>query len=213
MGPATGYITKALSERGCHVTCVETDAAAAEVASSFCERMIVGSIEEIDLPATFKDERFDVVMFGDVLEHLLDPEAVLVKVVSLLNPDGYVVASIPNVAHASIVLNLMAGEFKDTDLGLLDKTHLRFFTRSSIETMFRESGYRITLWRRIVLDPFETELELRKEDYPAHIMDAIQQGPEASTYQLIVKAYPVKVARLTGPMERETQTLIKNLRR
>ena len=139
--------------------------------------MIVGSIEEIDLPATFKDERFDVVMFGDVLEHLLDPEAVLVKVVSLLNPDGYVVASIPNVAHASIVLNLMAGEFKYTDLGLLDKTHLRFFTRSSIETMFRESGYRITLWRRIVLDPFETELELHKEDYPAHIMDAIQQGP------------------------------------
>ena len=192
VGPATGYITKALSERGCHVTCIETDPVAAEIASSFCERMIVGSIEEIDLPATFEDERFDVVMFGDVLEHLLDPEAVLVRVVSLLNPDGYVVASIPNVAHASIVLNLMAGEFKYTDLGLLDKTHLRFFTRSSIETMFRESGYRISLWRRIVLDPFETELELHKEDYPAHIMDAIQQGPESSTYQLIVKAYPAK---------------------
>src|SRR5438552_370565 len=120
VGPATGYITEALSQRACRVTCIESDAAAAEVASRFCERMIVGNVEELDFSSVFGQERFDVVMFGDVLEHLLDPQAVLVKVVSLLNPDGYVLASIPNVAHASIVLNLMAGEFRYTDLGLLD---------------------------------------------------------------------------------------------
>ena len=191
VGPATGYITRALSERGCRVSCIESDPDAAAVASSFCERMIVGNIEEVDLSATFEEDRFDVVMFGDVLEHLLDPETVLRKVHLLLNPGGYVLASIPNIAHASIVLNLIAGEFQYTDLGLLDKTHLRLFTRSSVEKLFRETGYRITLWRRILLDPFETEVAVNKESYPAHILDAIRQGPESSTYQFIVKAYPV----------------------
>jgi GT2 family glycosyltransferase/2-polyprenyl-3-methyl-5-hydroxy-6-metoxy-1,4-benzoquinol methylase len=191
-GPATGYMTEALRARGCRVTGIELDAEAASVAAQYCERMVVGNIEEIDFDETFGDEKFDVAMFGDVLEHLLDPEAVLVKVASLLSPNGYVVASIPNVAHASILLNLMAGEFRYTELGLLDKTHLRFFTRSSTEAMFRQTGYRIGLWRRIVLDPFQTELALSQEDYPPHILDAIKQGPESFTYQHIVKAFPAK---------------------
>ena len=198
VGPATGYITETLRARGCRVTGIEIDTTAAPIAAKFCERMIVGNIEQLDLAETFGDERFDVVIFGDVLEHLVDPEGVLVKIAPFLSETGYVLASIPNIAHASVLLNLVAGEFRYTDLGLLDTTHLRFFTRSSIELMFRKAGYKIGLWRRIVIDPFNTEQELHAEDYPPTIIDAIRQGEESSTYQLIVKAHPVRHSARTN---------------
>src|SRR3990170_6784734 len=69
VGPATGYVTEVLRQRGCEVTAIEKDPAAAEIAAKFCERMVVGDVEEIDLGSAFAGERFDVVIFGDVLEH------------------------------------------------------------------------------------------------------------------------------------------------
>src|SRR6266508_4394193 len=186
IGPATGYLTEILRSRGCRVWCIENDPEAAKIAAQFCERMVVSDVEKIDLVSTFGDQRFDVVMFGDVLEHLVEPRAALARVATILKPEGYVVASVPNVAHGSLRLSLLRGEFRYTELGLLDRTHLRFFTRETTEAMFRQAGYRIGLWRRIVLDPFETELALSQGDYPPHILDAIKQGPESFTYQHIV---------------------------
>ena len=77
VGPATGYVTKVLQQRGCRVWCIENDAEAAKVAAEFCERMVVANVEAVDFKSTFPEERFDVVTFGDVLEHLVDPMAVL----------------------------------------------------------------------------------------------------------------------------------------
>src|SRR5688572_28829333 len=76
-GPATGYVTEVLKERGCSVVGVEIDAEAAEIASQFCERMIIGDIEQLDLPHLLADDCFDAILFGDVLEHLLQPARVL----------------------------------------------------------------------------------------------------------------------------------------
>src|SRR6266542_757629 len=146
VGPATGYITEAIRQRGCRVTCIERDPAAAEVAAEFCERMIVGNVEEINFREAFGQDKFDVIMFGDVLEHLVEPKVVLEKVKELIAPEGRVLASVPNVAHGSVRLALLRGEFRYSDLGLLDKTHLRFFTRQTLDELFREAGYTIALW-------------------------------------------------------------------
>ena len=198
-GPATGYITEALRARGCQVTAIEKDPQAAELAARFCDRMLVGDIEEIDIASTFAGDQFDVVMFGDVLEHLVNPDVVLEKVRPLLLAGGYVVASIPNIAHASVRLMLLDGRFTYTDKGLLDHTHVRFFTKARIETLFKEAGYSIRVWRRTLTetfkDPFAEEISLPESELPPYLVEALREDSEALTYQFVVRAYPRRARR------------------
>src|SRR5688572_21871280 len=91
VGCATGYLAKALVERGCTVSGLEFDAQAAEEARSHLDRLVVGDLETMDLAEAFGDERFDVIVFGDVLEHLRDPLAALRKAEALLADRGSVV--------------------------------------------------------------------------------------------------------------------------
>jgi len=187
-GPSTGYMTRVLKERGCSVTGIEIDEQAAAIAEPFCTRMIVGDIEKVDLSATFGEERFDVVIYGDVLEHLVNPDRVLENTRQILAPGGYVIASIPNVAHASLRLALLGGDFMYTDLGLLDRTHLRFYTRETVGELFCNAGYTISDWKRIVQEPFGTGQGLREEDYPPFLSGAMREDEDALTYQYVVKA-------------------------
>ncbi|MFC6354983.1 class I SAM-dependent methyltransferase [Luethyella okanaganae] len=86
---------------------------------------------------------FDVIVFADVLEHLPDPRAALVKIRSMLRDRGVVVYSIPNMSHASIRLDLLEGRFGYTEVGLLDKTHFHFYDGDEINDVFASAGYRI----------------------------------------------------------------------
>jgi 2-polyprenyl-3-methyl-5-hydroxy-6-metoxy-1,4-benzoquinol methylase len=198
IGPATGYITRVLRERGCTVTCVEVDPDAAELAKRWSERIIVGDVERIDLDEALPGERFDVILLGDLLEHLVDPGGLLTRCRAFLRRRGYVVASVPNVAHASVRLALLAGTFRYTEWGLLDRTHLRFFDKAGLEALFEGSGYAVREWRRKTNDPFETELELREEDFPPRLVEAMRNAPEALTYQFIVRAEPVRSRERRG---------------
>lgn len=198
VGPAEGYVCEVLQQHGCTVTGVEIDRESAKLAERFCERMIVGNIEQLDFDETFGEERFDIAIFGDVLEHLVDPLKVLLGMRGLLAPGGCVIASIPNIAHASIRLGLLAGDFRYTPLGLLDETHLRFFTRESVAAMFAKAGYEIREWDRVQLGAFGTEQGLKPEDYPAYLVQSISSDPDSSTYQFIVRAEPAEVAPPTN---------------
>ncbi len=195
IGPATGYVTKLLQERGCRVWCIENDPEAASVAAAFCERMVIANVETIDFLSTFPDDRFNVITFGDVLEHLVDPLGVLMRVKDVLQQGGYVVASVPNVAHASIRLSLLRGRFDYVDMGLLDRTHLRFFTQESLAKLFHDAGYDVGSWRRVLADPFATEMQLKEEDYPPWLSQAARGDLEGLTYQIVVKAYPARSGR------------------
>ena len=95
--------------------------------------------EELD----YEDGYFDYIIFGDVLEHLHSPAAVLENMKRYLKPDGAILASIPNIMHISVISNLLNGYFTYEDSGILDKTHLRFFTKNEITRMFSNSGYQI----------------------------------------------------------------------
>jgi len=89
-------------------------------------------------------ESFDAVIFNDVLEHLLDPRAAIAYAKTLLSPSGVIVASIPNVRYFPVLWDLIVhGDWNYQDCGILDRTHLRFFTRKSIALLFLESGFLI----------------------------------------------------------------------
>src|ERR671935_1283490 len=112
-GCATGYMSEVLRKRlGCTVTGIEIVPEAAAEAADHCDRIIVGDAEELDFDELFDGEEFEVVLFADVLEHLRDPGHVLRRVRPFLADDGAVIASIPNVAHGSLRLALLAGAFR-----------------------------------------------------------------------------------------------------
>ena len=186
-GCATGYMSQVLKDRlGCTVVGIEIDPEAAALAEQQTERVIVGDAEKIDYAVELAGEEFDVVLFADVLEHLKEPGDVLRRVRPFVAENGVVVASIPNIAHASVRLALLGGEFRYREWGLLDDTHLRFFTRASIQDLFEETGYVITHWLRQRLDVGETEIKVPQ--VPDAVREWLASDPEATTYQFVFRA-------------------------
>ena len=137
VGTATGYLTAEMAKLGCVVTGIEQNVEMAKIAQQYCREMIVGDIETLDLSSL---GRYDAVVFGDVLEHLRDPREILQKVNNLLKPGGKVLISLPNVANIWVRLNLLFGRFNYSRVGILDETHLRFFTLQTMKQLAAESG-------------------------------------------------------------------------
>jgi SAM-dependent methyltransferase len=202
-GCATGYMSKVLRDRlGATVVGVELQAEAAQEAILHCDRVIIGDAEELDLEAELGGERFDVILFADVLEHFRDPPAVLRRVRPLVAEGGAVVASIPNVAHVSVRLALLAGSFRYREEGLLDGSHLRFFTREGVQDLFEGSGYLITEWLRRRLEVEETEIPV-PASLPKEARAWATGDTEATTYQFIVRAVPSEEAAQLHQLRRK----------
>ena len=103
---------------------------------------IIGDIEKIKLD--FEENFFDVIICGDVLEHLINPKMVLEKIKKFLKPDGILIASIPNFRQIFILYKIfIKGDFSYTSAGILDETHLRFFCKKNIIELFQKSGWKI----------------------------------------------------------------------
>ncbi|ABX43174.1 glycosyltransferase [Lachnoclostridium phytofermentans] len=117
---------------------IELNKGASEIAKTVAN-VTADNIESLDVH--FDENYFDYILFGDVLEHLVDPWQVLLNIKRYLKPDGKILASIPNVMHISIVKKLIHGNWTYEDAGILDRTHMRFFTLKEIHKMFRDSGY------------------------------------------------------------------------
>ena len=133
-GPANGRMTKYLKEElNCKVYCVEIDEKAAEDASEYAEKIIIGSAEDYLWLKEFSNLKFDYIIYADVLEHLYSPEKVLNKSIKLLDEQGSILISVPNIAHNSIIMNLLIDDFTYSKEGLLDNTHIRFFTKNTLE--------------------------------------------------------------------------------
>jgi 2-polyprenyl-3-methyl-5-hydroxy-6-metoxy-1,4-benzoquinol methylase len=137
VGAADGLLSRHLTERGWKVTGIEADAAMAAAGAAHCERMLVADLNR-GMPLL--DGVFDTIVCGDVLEHLADPAAVLRTLVGALATGGDVVVSVPNVAHLWVRMSLLVGRFEYADRGILDRTHLRFFTRRSLDEMLVAAG-------------------------------------------------------------------------
>ncbi len=121
-----------------HLYGAELNENAAKIAKSF-SNTCVANIEEQNLP--FEKNSFDYIIFGDVLEHLRNPGAAIKYCRKLLKENGKIIASIPNLMHISVMKQLLSGCFTYTETGLLDKTHIHFFTYYEMVKMFEENGY------------------------------------------------------------------------
>ena len=188
VGCATGYFTKALTERGCKVVGMEVDPEAAKVAEEWAERVVVGNVDDMSLWNLVDDESFDVITFGDVLEHLRDPLAALKAAVRKLKATGFIVTSLPNVAHGDVRLSLLHGSFPYRDIGLLDRTHIRFFTLQTIRDLLYEAGLVVVETKRVVMPLFSSEIGVRPQDYAVEVLDEVRGDSEFETYQFVMKS-------------------------
>jgi 2-polyprenyl-3-methyl-5-hydroxy-6-metoxy-1,4-benzoquinol methylase len=141
VGCSAGSLGRHLAAQGATVDGIEYDEVAATEARQWYRRVLVGDVElmTIDLqPGTY-----DAVVCADIIEHLRDPSALLGRLRPLLEPNGRLVISTPNIANWSMRLLHLAGRWNYTDRGIMDRTHLRFFTRRTLEALLRQAGYKI----------------------------------------------------------------------
>lgn len=119
---------------------VELDQKAAATASKRLSQVYCDNVERIDLAVLGGD--YDVLIMSEVLEHLVDPWGVVAALMPLMKPGGQVFASSPNVSHHRVVRALLAGQFNYQPFGVMDRTHLRWFTPATYCEMFEQAGFR-----------------------------------------------------------------------
>ncbi|GIG39603.1 class I SAM-dependent methyltransferase [Cellulomonas phragmiteti] len=188
VGCATGYLGEVLKRRGCEVVGVEIDPAAAAQAAEVLDEVLVADLEQVDLLDSFERGSFDVVVFGDVLEHLRDPLRLLRTCVGLLRPGGSVVVSVPNVAHGAVRLALLQGRWTYQDRGLLDRTHVTFFTRVSLLRLMSDAGLAVVdLWPTHA-DALATEVAVDTSALPEGSLEWVRRQPDADVYQFVLRA-------------------------
>ena len=122
---------------------------AAKQASTVLDSVTEAAVEDIDLDSMAAT--YDTIVLGDVLEHLVNPWEVLKSLARILKRRGHICMSVPNVNHWSIFEQLGQGRFTYTDSGLLDRTHLRFFTRAELVESLQESGLKVARLESIVI--------------------------------------------------------------
>lgn len=190
VGCDTGYMGERLIALGNSVCGVEFNPVAAEEAAKTLERVVVADLEKVDLVEEFGPASFDVVIFGDVLEHLRDPLPVLRSARRLLAPGGSVIISVPNIAHGDVRLALLKGRFDYTSVGLLDDTHTRFFTRDSLVQFLADAGFVLADLQRTSAELFTTEIKLAESDFDPALVAELRADREATTYQFVARAVP-----------------------
>lgn len=150
VGCGTGMLGRFFrNSQGCTVYGIEIDQTAFKLAESNLDAVINADIETVELP--YESDFFDVIILGDVIEHLINPVATVKKLERTLKPAGKMYITVPNIRHWKILMDLLffdRWEYKTW--GILDYTHLRFFTRKSINELFRKSNIRVTDINRLI---------------------------------------------------------------
>lgn len=199
VGCAAGALGRRLKRRGpCEVVGIEVHRPAAEVARQHLDRVLEIDLDTADaLPEDLGT--FDCVVCADVLEHLRDPERALRMLRRHLAPTGALIASIPNVRHAAVLLPLLvAGRWQYQDEGILDRTHLRFFTPIEILDLLQRTGFQVG-----------SVAATRTEEHPSIAVlgeavarlggDAVRLREESTIVQLVVTATPAPAGTCPAP--------------
>ena len=123
---------------------VELDKDAAAIARNICDEVIEGDIAKLSTKSLIQDNcKADCIVLGDVLEHLVEPKAILKRLSLVLSENGVLIMCIPNVQHWHVIANLLSGMWPQKDEGLFDRTHLRWFTKNSILELTKEVGLNV----------------------------------------------------------------------
>jgi GT2 family glycosyltransferase/2-polyprenyl-3-methyl-5-hydroxy-6-metoxy-1,4-benzoquinol methylase len=189
-GPAYGRMTKYLKEQlNCKVFIVEYDEKAGASAKQYADDDWIGP----ELGDAEKDwwhhecgnVKFDYIIFADVLEHLHDPQKVLSRAVTHLADDGSILVSIPNIGHNSVLIDLLQGKFEYRDFGILDKTHLKFFTHESLRNMVAVCGLSAVKEMNAINTVSGTEFGNSYDQVPSEVSKYLQSRKHGEVYQFV----------------------------
>lgn len=150
---------------------------------------------QIDLntqqPHNIVNELFDVIVMADILEHIHTPEAVLQSAEKCLKPEGKVLISIPNAGYVGALLSLYDDSWQYREEGILDRTHIRFYTYKSTLELLADNGFDGTICDRVIRDLWDSEFTQRMDNQTDGVRDWLLAKPEGATYQFIIEARPV----------------------
>ncbi len=207
-GPANGRLTKYLKEQlFCKVYSVEIDKEAAKDAKRYSEEIIVDDIENYSWLEKFNTIEFDYIIFADVLEHLYNPLLVLKKAKSLLKDSGSILISLPNIAHNSIIMELLDNCFNYQSTGLLDNTHIRFFTKKTIDKLIADSNLQISYESAVYKSPPQTEFRKNYTDIANSIATNLYYHKYGEVYQFIIEAKK-RVDKVQYQLEKKEEALL-----
>ena len=190
-GCATGYMTHYLKEEfAASVSIIEYNEKAFNIAKQFAVDGICADLDDTEKWSNhFKGQQFDYILFADVLEHLRNPEQVLRRAGQLLKDDGEVLASIPNVAHADVVLNLYHNQWNYKKFGLLDDTHIHFWGPDNIRKLYASTDLTPVEIDCSIVPPLQSEQansQIAAVDMA--IVDSVCRRDRSDLYQFVVAA-------------------------
>lgn len=204
IGCSSGNLGNVIKQKtGSSVVGVEIDVADAKRAQKVLDQVFTVNLETELIPDGLRDQRFDYIILCDVIEHFVYPVETLVKVRSLLKPNGKLLYSIPNMAHMSVRLMLLGGKFTYGETGLLDKTHLHFYDKEEVQRVFADAGYHIDTFDWVSRD-YPTELlasELAKLGLTASGTFMKEKNTiEAGAYQFVGAASIASAPSIAKPV-------------
>ncbi len=221
LGCATGYMSEVLTrKRGCRVTGVEYDVEAARRAREHVDELIVADVDRPGWDAPLAGRRFDVATCADIIEHLKHPLAFLQTLRECLKPDGKLLVSVPNSAHVAIRLELLEGRLTYEDEGLLDHTHVHFYTHASLAALLRRAGFSIDEFSYTFHDMPDELISERLARVGLQATEktlSVLHAPDAVAYQFIVAASIAKSPRPEAVVElhdlplRDSMEVYRNL--
>lgn len=185
IGAGQGELGRLLSDNT--VDGIDLSSEAAAKASPFYRRFWVSDLNEEGLAKVATEgESYDFIVIADVLEHLLSPDKLIAEAKGLLSEDGCMLISLPNVAYVGLVAELIQGHFTYRETGLLDRTHLRFYTDDSARELFLDQGL-CPAWSGFVrMEPRSSEFgQGPVQSLPASVRRALLSDTRALDYQLL----------------------------
>lgn len=194
LGMGTGALGQFLSQ---HFTLVADGVTLnpqeAEIARRWYRQTYVADLDHTRLTDLLGTQTYDCIVCADVLEHLKAPQALLEQCRLLLKPDGRLITSIPNTGYCGLVAELMQGDFRYRPEGLLDQTHLRFFTRQSMHRFFEMNGWHPQAVQPITRELIDSEFLTAFDALPPAVSRYLLALPDALTYQFVVVWRPLQI--------------------
>lgn len=195
IGTGSGSLAAAIKKRNPAVEYVgvEVTTEYVELSRPRCDRVYLENFEKPSYKILQEIRDKDYIVFCDVLEHFVDPWSVLEMLKATMRPDGRIIACIPNTQHWSIQVRLNRGDWRYADRGLLDKTHVRFFTRETIIELFQKTGFKVIQMQPRIFDFPNQQKALGIVTQMTELLggDVQQSRQDAIAFQFVVVAEPM----------------------
>ena len=181
IGCSSGFLGKYIkAKHKCFYCGLDNNSSDLVIAKKFIDKTIIINLETQKIVTQTPSVKFDVIILADILEHLTHPEKILKQLPKISAPHATIIISVPNIIHQSVLINLLQRKWEYQSTGIMDNTHLRFFSKISISKLITNSGFKIN---KIISTTKNEKLPLFLKPLRLYL-----QHPDFSNYQYIIKA-------------------------